>query len=198
MRPHQAVLIAATAITIAATAAFILYSDRGSQGNGIAAIGGPFTLSDQSGRSLTEQDLKGSHSLIYFGYTFCPDVCPTGLQVMSNAMDQLRTETQQKITPVFITIDPDRDMADQLKSYLGNFHPRIIGLTGTKGQIAQVARAYRVYYAKAKESRGKRDYLMDHSSIIFLMDREGNYISHFTHATAAEDLAEKLRLSVGD
>lgn len=198
MRPHQAVLIAATAITIAAMAAFILYSDRGSQGNGIAAIGGPFTLSDQSGRSLTEQDLKGSHSLIYFGYTFCPDVCPTGLQVMSNAMDQLRAETQQKITPVFITIDPDRDTADQLKSYLGNFHPRIIGLTGTKGQIAQVARAYRVYYAKAKESRGKRDYLMDHSSIIFLMDREGNYISHFTHATAAEDLAEKLRLSVGD
>ena len=198
MRPHQAVLIAATAITIAAMAAFILYSDRGSQGNGIAAIGGPFTLSDQSGRSLTDQDLKGSHSLIYFGYTFCPDVCPTGLQVMSNAMDQLRAETQQKITPVFITIDPDRDTADQLKSYLGNFHPRIIGLTGTKGQIAQVARAYRVYYAKAKESRGKRDYLMDHSSIIFLMDREGNYISHFTHATAAEDLAEKLRLSVGD
>ena len=198
MRPHQAVLIAATAITIAAMAAFILYSDRGSQGNGIAAIGGPFTLSDQSGRSLTEQDLKGSYSLIYFGYTFCPDVCPTGLQVMSNAMDQLQTETQQKITPVFITIDPDRDTADQLKSYLGNFHPRIIGLTGTKGQIAQVARAYRVYYAKAKESRGKRDYLMDHSSIIFLMDREGNYISHFTHATAAEDLAEKLRLSVGD
>ena len=198
MRPHQAVLIAATAITIAAMAAFILYSDRGSQGNGIAAIGGPFTLSDQSGRSLTEQDLKGSHSLIYFGYTFCPDVCPTGLQVMSNAMDQLRAETQQKITPVFITIDPDRDTADQLKSYLGNFHPRIIGLTGTKGQIAQVARAYRVYYAKAKESRGKRDYLMDHSSIIFLMDREGNYISHFTHATTAEDLAEKLRLSVGD
>lgn len=198
MRPHQAVLIAATAITVAVMGAYILYSDRGSQGNRIAAIGGPFTLSDQSGRSLTEQDLKGLYSLIYFGYTFCPDVCPTGLQVMSNAMDQLQTEIQQKITPVFITIDPERDTADQLKSYLGNFHPRIIGLTGTKRQIAQVTRAYRVYYAKAKGSQGKRDYLMDHSSIMFLMDREGNYISHFTHATAAEDLAEKLRLSIGD
>ena len=198
MRPHQAVLLAATAITIAVTAAFVLYGDRDSKKYGAAAIGGPFTLSDQLGRSLTEKDLRGSYSLIYFGYTFCPDVCPTGLQVMSNAMDQLQTEMQQKIKPVFITIDPERDTVDQLKSYLGNFHPRIIGLTGTKGQIAQVARAYRVYYAKAKESRGKRDYLMDHSSIIFLMDREGNYISHFTHATAAEDLAETLRLSVGD
>ena len=113
-------------------------------------------------------------------------------------MDQLQTEIQQKITPIFITIDPERDTADQLKSYLGNFHPRIIGLTGTEGQIAQVTRAYRVYYAKAKGSRGKRDYLMDHSSIIFLMNREGNYMSHFTHETAAEDLAEKLRLSIGD
>ena len=198
MRPHQAVLIAATAITIAAMGAFILYSDRGSQGNRIAAIGGPFTLSDQSGRSLTEQDLKGLHSLIYFGYTFCPDVCPTGLQVMSNAMDQLQTDIQQKITPVFITIDPERDTVDQLKSYLGNFHPRIIGLTGTERQIAEVTRAYRVYYAKARGSEGKRDYLMDHSSIIFLMNPEGKYVKHFTHMTAADNLAATLRLNIGN
>ena len=96
MRPHQAVLLAATAITIAVTATFVLYGDRGSKKYGVAAIGGPFTLLDQSGRSLTEKDLKGSYSLIYFGYTFCPDVCPTGLQVMSNAMDQLQTEMQRK------------------------------------------------------------------------------------------------------
>ena len=198
MRPHQAVLLAATAITIAVTAAFVLYSDRGSKKYGAAAIGGPFTLSDQSGRSLTEKDLKGSYSLIYFGYTFCPDVCPTGLQVMSNAMDQLQTEMQRKIKPVFITIDPERDTVDQLKSYLGNFHPRIIGLTGTERQIAEVTRAYRVYYAKAKGSEGKRDYLMDHSSIIFLMNPEGKYVNHFTHMTAADNLAATLRLNIGN
>ena len=95
MRPHQAVLLAATAITIAVTATFVLYGDRGSKGYGAAAIGGPFTLSDQSGQFLTEKDLRGSYSLIYFGYTFCPDVCPTGFK-MSNAMDQLQTEMQQK------------------------------------------------------------------------------------------------------
>ena len=140
MRPHQAVLLAATAIIIAVTAAFVLYGDRGSKKYGVAAIGGPFTLLDQSGQILTEKDLKGSYSLIYFGYTFCPDVCPTGLQVMSNAMDQLQTEMQRKIKPVFITIDPERDTVDQLKSYLGNFHPRIMSLTGTEKQIAEVTR----------------------------------------------------------
>lgn len=198
MRPHQAVLLAATAIIIAVTAAFVLYGDRGSKRYGAAAIGGPFTLFDQSGRSLTEKDLKGSYSLIYFGYTFCPDVCPTGLQVMSNAMDQLKTEMQRKIKPVFITIDPERDTIDQLKSYLGNFHPRIIGLTGTERQIAEVTRAYRVYYAKARGSEGKRDYLMDHSSIIFLMNPEGKYVKHFTHMTAADNLAATLRLNIGN
>ena len=197
MRPHQAILLAATAITIAVTAAFVLYGDRGSKKYGAAAIGGPFTLFDQSGRSLTEKDLKGSYSLIYFGYTFCPDVCPTGLQVMSNAMDQLQTDLQRKIKPVFITIDPEHDTVDQLKSYLSNFHPRIIGLTGTERQIAEVTRAYRVYYAKAKGSEGKQDYLMDHSSIIFLMNPEGKYVAHFTHMTAADNLAATLRLNIG-
>lgn len=198
MRPHQAFLLAATTITIAAIAAFVLYGDRSSRGYGVAAIGGPFTLSDQSGRSLTEKDLKGSYSLIYFGYTFCPDVCPTGLQVMSNAMDQLDAEIETKITPVFITIDPERDTAEQLKSFLVNFHPRIIGLTGTKKQIAQVTGAYRVYYARAGENPIKGEYLMDHSSIIFLMDPEGVYVTHFTHATAADDLAETLRRNIGN
>jgi len=196
MRPQQVILIAATAITFSVIAALVLYGDRSSTKVGIAAIGGSFTLADQTGQSLTEQDLKGSYSLIYFGYTFCPDVCPTGLQVMSNAIEQLQEEIQSMVTPVFITIDPERDTVERLTSYLSNFHPSIIGLTGTEKQIAQVARAYRVYYAKAKGSEGAGDYLMDHSSIIFFMDPEGNYVTHFTHATASDSMAETLRRSI--
>ena len=196
MRPYQAVLIAATGLVVAAIAAFVLYGG-GPGSRGVAAIGGPFTLTDQTGKTRTEQDLKGSYNLIYFGYTFCPDVCPTALQVMTNAMDQLDEDTQQKITPVFITIDPARDTVEQLESYVDNFHPRMIGLTGTDEQIAQAARAYQVYYAKSKDSEDTTDYLMDHSSIVFLMDPEGIYVTHFTHATEPERMAEMLRQKIG-
>ena len=197
MRPYQAVLIAATGLVVAAIAAFVLYGG-GPGGSGVAAIGGPFTLTDQKGKTRTEEDLKGAYNLIYFGYTFCPDVCPTALQVMTNAMDQLDTDTQNKITPVFITIDPARDTVKQLESYVENFHPRMIGLTGTDEQIAQAARAYRVYYAKSKDTNeDTTEYLMDHSSIVFLMDTKGIYVTHFTHATEAERMAETLRQKIG-
>ena len=197
MRLYQAVLIVATGIIVASIAAYVLYGGGGSGGRGVAAIGGPFTLTDQTGKTRTEQDLKGSYSLVYFGYTFCPDVCPTALQVMSNAMGRLENGIQQKITPVFITIDPKRDTAGQLKSYVGNFHPRMMGLTGTEVQIAKAARAYRVYYAKSKDNDSSTDYLMDHSSIVFLMDPEGVYVTHFTHTTEPERMAEALQREIG-
>jgi cytochrome oxidase Cu insertion factor (SCO1/SenC/PrrC family) len=197
MRPYQAVLIAATGLIVAAIAAFVLYGGGGSGGRGVAAIGGPFTLTDQTGKTRTEQDLKGSYNLIYFGYTFCPDVCPTALQVMTSAMDRLDKNTQQKITPVFITIDPTRDTVEQLRSYVENFHPRMIGLTGTNEQIAQAARAYRVYYAKSKDGGDTTEYLMDHSSIVFLIDPDGLYVTHFTHATEPDRMAETLRQKIG-
>ena len=197
MRIYQVVLLAATGIVIAAIAAFILYGG-GTGGKGVASIGGPFSLVDDEGQTKTDKDFRGRYMLIYFGYTYCPDVCPTALQSMTEAMDRLAPETQAKITPIFITIDPERDTAKQLKAYVENFHPRLVGLTGTPEQIAQTARLYRVYYGRAKDEREEStEYLMDHSSIIFLMNPEGEYVTHFTHATTPEKMAERLSTVVG-
>lgn len=197
MRIYQVVLLAATGIVIAAIAAFILYGG-GTGGKGVASIGGPFSLIDDEGQTKTDKDFRGRYMLIYFGYTYCPDVCPTALQSMTQAMDQLPPESQAKITPIFITIDPERDTAKQLKAYVENFHPRLVGLTGTPEQIAQTARLYRVYFGRAKDEREEStEYLMDHSSIIFLMDPDGQYVTHFTHATTPEKMAEKLATVVG-
>ena len=196
MPRYQAVIIVVTGLVIAAIASIVLFGGA-TGGRGIATIGGSFTLSDHTGKARSEQDLKGSYSLIYFGYMFCPDVCPTALQVMTNAMDRLDKNTQKRITPIFITIDPARDTAEKLSSYVNNFHPRMIGLTGTDEQIANVARAYRVFYAKSKDAGDTTEYLMDHSSIIFLMDPEGLYITHFSHATEPERMAQTLREKIG-
>ena len=197
MRIYQVVLLAATGIVIAAIAAFILYGG-GTGGKGVASIGGPFSLVDDEGQTKTDKDFRGRYMLIYFGYTYCPDVCPTALQSMTQAMDQLPPESQAKITPIFITIDPERDTAKQLKAYVENFHPRLVGLTGTPEQIAQTARLYRVYFGRAKDEREEStEYLMDHSSIIFLMNPEGEYVTHFTHATTPEKMAERLSTVVG-
>lgn len=197
MRLYQAVLLAVTGIVIAAVAAFVLYGG-GNGGKGIASIGGPFTLVDHKGQQRTDEDFRGKYMLIYFGYTYCPDVCPTALQVMTQAMDRLAPETQKKITPVFITIDPERDTVKQLNAYVDNFHPSMVGLTGTAEQIAKTARAYRVYYGRAKSAKDETtDYLMDHSSIVFLIDPDGKYVTHFTHATPPEKMAEKLKKTAG-
>jgi len=195
MRLYQAILLAVTGLVIAAVAAFVLYGGTG--GKGIASIGGPFELVDHKGQQKTDEDFRGTHMLIYFGYTFCPDVCPTALQVMTQALDKLPSATQKKITPIFITIDPARDTVKQLNAYVDNFHPRMVGLTGTAEQIAKVARAYRVYYGRAKDGEDTTDYLMDHSSIVFLIDPDGIYKTHFTHATPPEKMAEKLLKTAG-
>ena len=197
MRVYQVVLIAITGLVIAAIAAFVLYGGGGTTSRGVAQIGGPFTLVDHKGETRRHTDFNGNYMLMYFGYTYCPDVCPTALQVMTNAMDQLDPELQEKITPIFVTVDPARDTVDQLNSYVGNFHPRMVGLTGTQEQITDAARRYRVYFAKAKGDGSSSDYLMDHSSIVFLMNTEGEYITHFTHATAPEKMAERLRQILG-
>jgi cytochrome oxidase Cu insertion factor (SCO1/SenC/PrrC family) len=192
MRRYQAALIAVTAVVIAAIAAYVLYGGNKPGGSGTALVGGPFTLVDQNGRTRTEKDFAGSYMLVYFGYTFCPDVCPTALQVMSQAMDRLDPPVAAKIVPVFVTVDPARDTASQLKGYVGNFHPRLVGLTGTEEQVAAAAKAYRVYYAKSKETAASSDYLMDHSSVVFLMGPNGRYLTHFTHNAPSDRMAEAL------
>jgi cytochrome oxidase Cu insertion factor (SCO1/SenC/PrrC family) len=156
-------------------------------------IGGPFTLTDHTGRQVTEKDFLGKATLIFFGYTYCPDVCPTSLTEISAAMDKLGT-LADKVVPVLVTIDPDRDTPAVLKDYVAHFHPRIVGLTGTAEQIKQVAKAYRVYYAKVSDKGGDKDaYLMDHSSVIYLMGPDGKFLAHFSTQSDAETMAAKIK-----
>lgn len=160
-------------------------------GSGVALVGGPFTLVDQDGRHVTEKDFLGKYMLVFFGYTYCPDVCPTELQVMTAALDQLGPEAD-RIQPVFVSIDPARDTPAVLKAYVGNFGPRLIGLTGTPEQVAAIAKAYRAYYAKAAGG-SDTDYLMDHSSIIYLMGPDGRFVKHMAYTTDAAKLAADLK-----
>lgn len=181
-------LLAVWIVALAAAGGWIgwdaLHSDRPS-------IGGPFALTDQNGRTITSDSLKGKPTLIYFGFTYCPDVCPTALLLMETALDKLGPDTAKKVNLVFITIDPERDTPKLLKGYVENFGPTFIGLTGSPQQIADVARAYRVYYQKAPGKEGA-PYLMDHSSIVYLLDRNGRFVTHFTHEAKAEAIAASV------
>jgi protein SCO1 len=157
-------------------------------------IGGPFELVDQDGRVVTERDFAGRLMLVYFGYTFCPDVCPTSLQTMSVALEQLGDDADD-LAFLFVTLDPKRDTVAQMNAYVGLFEPAPTGLTGTAEQIAAAARAWRVYYRLHDD--GGEDYLVDHSSFVYLMDREGRYLAHFGHAATPEQMVEEIRQALG-
>jgi protein SCO1/2 len=164
---------------------------RGAGGTVLAsAIGGPFQLTDQNGKTVTDADLKGKWSLIYFGYTHCPDACPTALNDISIALEELG-EKRDEVRPVFITVDPERDTSEALKLYVTSFDAPILALTGTTEQVAQAAKSYRVYYAKHPEAGG--DYSMDHSSVIYVMDPQGRFTASFTHESSPEQIAERLK-----
>ncbi|PWC36186.1 SCO family protein [Azospirillum sp. TSO35-2] len=155
-------------------------------------IGGPFTLTDNHGKTVTDADYRGKYLLIYFGYTYCPDVCPTELGVMTQALDLLGPQAD-KVQPLFITVDPDRDTVAHMNDYVGLFHPRLVGLTGTADQVREAARAYRVYYAKAPQKDAKPDeYLMDHSSFIYLMGPDGRFVGVYPAGTTADRIAQDL------
>jgi protein SCO1/2 len=155
-----------------------------------AKIGGPFQLVDtRSGKTVTDQDFKGKWLLVYFGYTHCPDACPTALNDLSLALDKLG-EKRQAMAPLFITIDPERDTADVMKDYVASFAPDIVGLTGSTDQITQAEKEYRVYAAKHPTKDGGYD--MDHSSIIYVMDPSGRFVTNFTHETDPDQMAAKL------
>ncbi|MBP0464382.1 SCO family protein [Roseomonas sp. PWR1] len=151
------------------------------------ALGGPFTLVDHTGRTVTDRDFAGRAVLLYFGYAYCPDVCPTELGTIAAALDAMGP-AGERVTPVFITIDPERDTQAALADYVSRFHPRMVGLTGTPEQIAQAARAYRVYYAKVRP-RDMGDYLMDHSSFIYFIGPDGRVRSLFRPETTPEAIA---------
>jgi protein SCO1/2 len=159
---------------------------------GKAQVGGPFTLTDHTGKRVTDADFRGRFMLVYFGFTNCPDVCPTGLQVIAQALDQLGSKAD-RIVPLFISLDPERDTSQQLADYVKAFHPRLIGLTGTPEQVADAARAYRVYYKKVRDEKSTAGYTLDHTSIIYVMDAKGDFVAHFTHATAVEAIVSRLQ-----
>lgn len=161
-------------------------------GSGAPAIGGPFSLVNHSGKPVTDQDFRGKPTIIYFGFAYCPDVCPTSLLLMQTGVDQLGPAAAGKVNLVFITVDPERDTPAALKEYVAQFGPTMVGLTGTPAQVAAAAKAFRVYYQKVPGKDGA-PYLMDHSSIFYLMDRNGRFVKHFTHQAKAEDIAAAIK-----
>ena len=131
--------------------------------------------------------------LVYFGYTYCPDVCPTTLTTMADAIDILDGDGDS-VVPVFITVDPERDTPEHLKMYVNYFHPRLVGLTGTSASVAAAAKAYRIYYAKARQDGASGDdYLMDHLSFVFLMGPDGAFRAHFENGIGPEAMAKRIR-----
>ena len=158
--------------------------------SGRIAIGGPYVLTDQDGKPRASTDFAGKYQLIYFGYTFCPDVCPTTLALEAAALDKLGPD-QERIVPVFITIDPARDKPEVLKKYLTAFGPRFVGLTGTEQQIEAVEKEFRVYAKKQPVTGGT--YAMDHSSVLYLMGPDGNLVSFFDEVTQPEELAKAIK-----
>ncbi|MBV9150554.1 MAG: SCO family protein [Alphaproteobacteria bacterium] len=164
---------------------------RGVAGTALAnAIGGPFQLIDQNGKPVSDAELKGKWQLVFFGYTHCPDTCPTALNEISLALDQLGKK-RQDVEVVFITVDPDRDTPDVLKSYVQSFDAPIIALTGSPEAIKQAAKAYRVFYAKHPRPDG--DYDMDHSAVIYVMNPEGRFTASFTPDSTADAIVQRLQ-----
>jgi protein SCO1/2 len=190
------VVIAGFLIGALGGAAFLVLSHGGQppavQTSGEALIGGPFTLIDQGGKTVTDQDFRGRYMLVFFGFTHCPDICPAELQVMSASLDELGPEGDQ-IVPIFITLDPERDTQAAMGDYVKNFGPRFVGLTGSSEQIAAAAKAYRVAYSKFQEDKASTNYSIDHSALVYLMGKDGKYITHFPYGTPAAKMTETLR-----
>jgi protein SCO1/2 len=161
-----------------------------SSGISTASIGGPFKLIDQNGHVRTDKDFHGHFVLLYFGYTFCPDVCPTTLALMASSLGKLGAQSA-RITPVFITIDPARDTPAVLKTYLSSFGPNFVGLTGSQADVARIAQAYRIFYQKHPLAGGT--YAMDHSSVIFLVDPSGRFVKFYDDDIGAAALADDLK-----
>ena len=165
--------------------------------SGRVEVGGPFRLIDQDGKARSNTDFRGKYQLIYFGYSFCPDVCPTTLGVISQALDQMGVDGN-RIVPIFITIDPERDTPAVMKQYMGAFGPRFVGLTGDVATINAVEKEYRVYAKKQPldKSNPKGGYGMDHSSVIYLMGPDGRMVSYYDELISPDALAKDLKAKI--
>ena len=162
--------------------------------SGKALVGGPFALVDRTGKTVTDQDFRGSYMLVFFGFTHCPDICPAELQVMAAALDELGPKAE-KVVPIFITLDPERDTPEVTGDYVKNFGKNFVGLTGSPEAIAEAAKAYRVAYSKfvPEGQQGSENYSVDHSALVYLMGPDGKYMTHFPYGTPAQKMSETLR-----
>lgn len=184
-------LVLALAVAAAAALGWMRFAaPAGPPGNlAGASLGGPFSLIDQDGRTVRDSDFAGRYRLIYFGYGFCPDVCPTDLALIGRGLAAFEAGDAARgarVAPIFITIDPGRDTPAVLKPFVAAFHPRLIGLTGTPAQIAAVSRAYGVY-ARRMETSDPENYLMDHSAMVYLYGPDGRPIAFLPHEGLTAD-----------
>lgn len=177
--------------------AVVLLADFGEIGGshnaatGKALVGGPFTLVNGQGERVTEKTFAGKPMLVFFGFTNCPDVCPSGLQVIAAALDQLGDKAKG-LTPIFITVDPARDTPEVTSKYVTSFHPAIVGLSGSEEDVAGAIKAYRVYAKKVEDGATADHYNVDHSAFLYLMDAKGEFVKHFSHTVDADTLAAEL------
>ncbi|HEX4192375.1 MAG TPA: SCO family protein [Stellaceae bacterium] len=185
-----ALVVAGSILTLVLVAVRDTHPPAATSSTAGAAIGGPFTLVDGDGKTVTDQRYRGKLLLIYFGYTFCPDVCPTTLNNIAQALVALGPQADS-VVPLFITVDPRRDTPSVIGHYVKSFDPRIVGLTGSDAQIAAVAKEYHVYYAAQPAQHG--DYLVDHSSLVYLMDRNGKFLKVFAGSLSGGEMADAIR-----
>lgn len=160
----------------------------------ISEIGGPFVMTDQRGRTVTDRNLRGKPTMMFFGFTSCPEVCPTTLADMSTWLEELGPDAD-RLNAVFVSVDPERDTAEQMAAYLSQFDPRILGLTGTLAQLEEMARNYRFYYRRVPLGDG--GYSMDHTAMVYLLDRNGRFVSTIDYHEDRRTALPKLRRLLG-
>jgi protein SCO1/2 len=160
--------------------------------SGKALIGGPFELAGEDGKTVTDKDFRGRYMLVFFGFTHCPDICPAELQVMSAALEDLGADAD-KVVPIFITLDPERDTPEAVTAYVQNFGTNFVGLTGSPEAIEKAAKAYRVTYQKFQDESMGEDYSIDHSALVYLMGPDGAFVTHIPYGTPPKKMAETLR-----
>lgn len=160
---------------------------------GKPALGGPWSLVDSEGKPVTDADFRGEYVLMYFGFTFCPDICPNELVKMGKVVQALDAQKNlPKLTPIFVTLDPHRDTVAQMAAYRKDFHPRMLALTGTPGQIARVAKAFRVYFSDVDREDDADDYIVDHSIVMYLMGPDGEFREFFTQLSEPHEIIDKI------
>lgn len=197
MTKNTSRLITGLVLLILAATSLTMLEKPVEKGQGEAAIGGDFSLTDQSGKTVRDADFRGKTMLVFFGFTHCPDICPVTAATLGGLLKSLG-DRAEKLAVLFITVDPARDTPETLKAYLENFDPRIIGLTGSDEQIRQAASAYKAYY-EAPAAAGHGDHgdhgggMVNHSGFIYLMDRDGKYVRHFPYDASEQDIAAALQ-----